>query len=343
MVEPEPTITGRVLIAAAIAFVLTAVLIGAIAFYSRTAPPASQFPITVAIIALIGTLWTGAITLAGLLLKDAVDRRNGLLQAESEKRLRMETALKAIELTSVAEAEGRSLTESREAAILVISSLGHLKLAYRMAEQFWLRDKISAGAFVQIVDEVMSAADRGLKEEAAYVVRQNAARLVISRDSIEFPDIGCMPKIPAAATESLILALAELTVSREQSFWDADMLAWVVWALWAIIAGAADSKYRYRAALFALRMIPVLEASGASGVLPADGPEITYNEMRSGAQALIDSASEHDRKLGSTDHSILGRLESWAAGDVPAGPSINIRASANAVGAKPPHPTPPAD
>src|SRR5687768_3966357 len=95
--------TRKVMVGTTIALLLTILLIAALIFYSRGAPPASQFPITVAIIALVGTLWTGAITLMGLLLKDSVDRRNALLQAESEKRLRMETALKAVELMSKAE------------------------------------------------------------------------------------------------------------------------------------------------------------------------------------------------------------------------------------------------
>ncbi|HEX8193104.1 MAG TPA: hypothetical protein VF552_09405 [Allosphingosinicella sp.] len=316
--------TKHLAIATGAAFVLTLLFIGMFAILSRGAPPASQTAIVVAMVALVGTLWTGAVTLTGIFLKDAVDRRTALYQAESERRLRMETALKAVELMSKAEAEGAPLQESREAAILVVASLNHLRLALTLARQFWQRGKISSAGFVHLVDECLESADAALQTEATYSLRMNAAKLVAGPNHFDFPERQMLQwtgTLPRAAKENFLLALVGALVSQDRSYWERGIVNWVLYALYKVMLAEPELRFRCFAALVSRELCELLKSHPGDGIFPPDRDLLTYEEIRKAAEDVLGSIESFDNVVGTQDHALYRKLTAWNAGtDAPPAP-----------------------
>jgi|GEM_PF-7062037 len=314
--------TKHLVAATGAGFVLTLIFIAVIALYSRDAPAANQTPVVVAIVALVGTLWTGSVTLAGIFLKDAVDRRNALFQAESERRLRMETALKAVEIMSKAEAEGVPVQESREAAILVVASLNHLRLALTLGQQFWQRGKISSAAFVQLVDQCLDSGTPELQAEATYTLRMNATRLIASSDHIDFPQmLDWSGDLPRAAKENILLALLNAVASRDRSSWGTGLLNWVLYALYKVTLSEPESRFRAFAALVTVELCDVLEQQPGDGILPPDRAPLTYSEARGTAVQALEALGSLDNVIGTVDYELLEKFRAWnAAADASAEP-----------------------
>ena len=314
MARPMELNSKKIMIGAAIALLLTISLIVALIFYSRDAPATSQFSITAAIIALVGTLWTGAITLAGLLLKDSVDRRNALFQEESEKRLRMETALKAVELMSTAEVEGVPVRESREAAILVISSLNQLRLALSMADQFLTRDKVSPEALVGVVEQCLDSDDTVLKGEAAYALRLNAGRLVVGPTLLSFPGrhmIAWTGTLPYGVKESLLLALLTAVLSKDHKFWHDNVLNWALYALYKIFTVEKERRFKYVAAVFANELCDLMERQPGEGMMPGDRHFLSYDQIRQEAIAVMKPFGPEEGNIGADDYELLVKIRDW--------------------------------
>lgn len=307
--------TWQLLVIVVGALLLTSVVLWLLVDYSRSAPVEKQFPITIAILGLIGTLWTGAITFVGLLLKDSLDRRNLMLQTESEKRLRMEAALKAIEVMSGKETEGVSMQESREAAILLISSLDQLHLALTMAEQLLSRDKISPGSLARVAELCLSSDDVDLQCTAAYTLRMSALKLVESKDELAFPwrhVHGWTGNLPPIAKENLLLALATSLLSKEFTYWNYSILTDTLYAFYKIFLNESERRYKCVGAVFAKDLSILLERKYPGyGMMPADRDVLAFQEIRQVAEEALRPFGAAEDNIGSEDLDLLHKMQKW--------------------------------
>lgn len=315
----------HILVFAGVALLATLVIIWQLIVYAQAAPLASQFPIMVAVIALIGTLWTGAITFAGFLLKDSIDRRNivlqtesdqrqAILQAESEKRLRMEAAIKAIELMSGADGSGVSAQESREGAIFVIASLNQHRLALTFAEQFWGSGKISTSGMVQIVDQCLNADDDHLKEDAAAALRRGSSKLAVAPDCLEFPDStsnNWNPQLPSSAKSELLEALIGGLLSKEFSFWKPNVRNQVLYYLYKMFTADTEPRFKFACAMCAKALCDVMGRAPGASFMPPDRHEIQFEEISGSAALLMTEMGGPEGNITIDDYEMAARITNW--------------------------------
>jgi hypothetical protein len=306
--------TGHMLAFAGAALLLVLAIIWQLIAFAREQPDASQFPIIVGVIALVGTVLTGAVTFAGLLLKDSVDRRSALQQAESEKRLRMETALKAVELISRAEVDGAPIQESREAAIMVISSLDQDRLALGLAEQFWNRDKISTAAFVDVVEQCLNTDNEDLKDQCCKALYRNYNKLITDSNAFEFPYSFCYNwngKLSFPAKHDLAITLVKIVISKAKKSWNIGSINAIIYILYKMFVNDPDPRFRYITATFAKNLCDAAQPSPDYCMLPADMPELAYNDVRRRANAVIDGMGAPQVNLSQEAGELSAQIGKW--------------------------------
>lgn len=300
------------IIAVAALFATIAIIV--LVLSASRAEPASQFSITVAIIALIGTLWTGAITFVGLMLKESVDRRSALLQAESEKRLRMETALKAVELISRAEVEGAPIQESREAAIMVISSLNQNRLALGLGEQFWRTSKISTEAFVEIVNQCLNTDIDDLKSQCCNALMKNHQKLAGDPATIRFPFTYCWNwdgNLSITAKYDLLIALTRAMLDKPRDYWNIKVINGIAYCLYKMFVNDPDPRFNAAAAVLAINLCDVRQPSPEYKIMPLDRQSISYGEISAAAAEVIKSFDNLNHKLSTEVCDLSFQIQNW--------------------------------
>lgn len=305
--------SSHLLAGGAAVFVLVLLLIWHLGTSAQSAPAQSQNALTVAIIGLIGTLFTGAITFAGVVLKDAVDRRSAMLQADAENRLRMETALKAIELITKGDAEGAPAQESREAAVMVISSLDQHDLALALAEKFLSNGKISPQSFVQVASQCLDQRDDSLDLRAGAALLRHHEKLAVGPENLEFPLNYCFKwhgQSPFNAKHDMLEALIRVLLSKPSEYWDINIVNGVIYTLYVVFTSDTDLRIKVAAAALAADLCDACEPFPGYGIMPLDRHSLTYGEIRTQARHIM-SAHDGDRCLSREVHRLIRRISEW--------------------------------
>lgn len=96
--------------------------------------------VVVAVLALFGSLFATTVTLIGLMLKRSFDARTLILQTEAEERLKLDTAIKAVELFK--SAAGAASPSESAGALFALVRLGQFHFALALLEELWPKDLI---------------------------------------------------------------------------------------------------------------------------------------------------------------------------------------------------------
>src|SRR5262249_39511791 len=138
---------------------------------------------------------------------------------ETEKRMRLETCIRAVELLTE---DGKPATQNRQSgALFVLVNLEQYDFAYALLGQMWASGDVSAGAATWVLNRVLLKGDTHLQLEAASLLLTNADKLVPG-DDIEFPDcayVNWNNDLPDNARENLLSALLEAVLSKPFAAW----------------------------------------------------------------------------------------------------------------------------
>lgn len=178
--------------------------------------PASNTQLVVAMLTLLGGLVASSFTLVGVLLKHSIDRRSASLAGEAEARLKLETAIKAVELLTMP--DGASAPGERQAgALFVLASapLQQLDLALALLSEHWGSGAISSSAAIWVIDRALREPDPQMQSQAAWILRSHLKEVARpdSQDLHWPPYVGLDAGWPAAdiayaARVQLVWALA---------------------------------------------------------------------------------------------------------------------------------------
>lgn len=160
-----------------------------------------------ATIALVSCFFTTFITLLGMLIKrsfemhslrikEVAEKRlkeeasnNLILQKQSENRLTMETALKAIELLEK-NTSGESTDINNVGVLFALASLNQLELAMSLLSNLWSSDAIDSECAVLLINKGILFGDKRTQHDAINLLRDNVNKIKTD-DNYYFSIPGC--------------------------------------------------------------------------------------------------------------------------------------------------------
>ena len=125
--------------------------------------------VVAAVVALLGGLFAALLTFAGVLLKHSLDTR-------AEKRLKLDTFVRAAQLLATDTGEETPATQ-QATALFVLVDLGHLNFALALLGEIWPKQGMSPDAACWLIDKCLQSADQDIQADAANMLLVNANSL----------------------------------------------------------------------------------------------------------------------------------------------------------------------
>jgi hypothetical protein len=311
-----------------VGFVVLLWAIGLFDFDKRVTAGNAQ--VYAAVLALLGGVFATAFTFAAALLKYSVDVQT-LRQAhetelrtagqadEAEQRLRLETAIRAVELLTE---DGKEALPTRQAgALFVLGNLNQHEFALTLLGELWPRNEVLAAAAVVVIDRALLSGNPQIETDAALLLAANARSLVQSSSCYEWPS--CISfkwtnKIDRRAREALLDALIEVLAAKTKSDWDAGCANSILLHL-DIIRRTDDEAHIKNGAALAMRLL--LDSDLLDGITALFGPhgEVSVGELRKEVtQALESTGDEISDLLEQKVNDLRGRWGDDAKDVLPA-------------------------
>ncbi|HUM02300.1 MAG TPA: hypothetical protein VL084_08440 [Thermoanaerobaculia bacterium] len=191
--------------------------------------------VVAAALALVGTFVGAVVSIVGVVLKYSIDqqtesrqqiesRRTAALQLEAEQRLKLEAAVRALQLFSTSSG---SLTPDiqRDGALFMLANFGQHELTLQLVDTLLSTGQLSAGVASSVIDQAIRRGDETVKAQAISVLENNAARLVTGSDA-GLPQClaDWIPGLPDYVREWALIAMAKMMLARSVSEWTANSL-----------------------------------------------------------------------------------------------------------------------
>jgi len=203
-------------------FVVFVVIIWGAGFLNVTgADPNSK--VVAAALALVGAFFGSAVTLTGILLKHSIDIRSGALALEAEKRLKLEAAMKAIQLFTTNKGDPAPAIQIT-GALFGLSSLGQIDLTLALARQLIVAGILAPDAVSHLMDQALQARDQAIRETAVNIL-------------VSYPDSVLVPPGSACVPDSLCNGVA-----NQQPY----VKGWAAIVLGSVIAARPPKKWEFR-------------------------------------------------------------------------------------------------
>lgn len=308
----------RATIAIAVAVLLAAVVALSIGLVWRLdvfdpKTTATNGQVLAAAFALIGSLVAASFTFIGVLLKYSIDARTVQQADETEKRLRLETCIRAVELLTE---DGKPATQNRQSgALFVLVNLDQLDFAYALLGQMWASGDVSDGAAAWVLNQILLRGGSYLQISAASLLLTNAEKLVEHDDDLQFPDcayIAWDDELPNNARENLLSALLEAVLSKPFGTWSEGSLFSFIIHLELVRRKDREAYMRNGATLCLAALIDVCKFDEGETILGLDG-EIDLDKLRSELADTI--ASMPPRQLVQAHITLANRLRDWRTTD----------------------------
>lgn len=194
--------------------------------YTGTDPSSK---VVAATLALVGAFVGALVSIIGVLLKYSIDQqaesrlqiesqRAAALQAEAEQRLKLEAAIRAVEL--LGSGSGETTPIQFAGALFALASLDQHELTLSLASELLKVRKLEASAAVSLIDKALKRGDDAIQIEAIQIFYENADRMV-TLSSVEIPSSieNWSNDLSAYSQEWAALALAKMLVSVPLSVW----------------------------------------------------------------------------------------------------------------------------
>ncbi|MEP1096431.1 MAG: hypothetical protein ABJG78_15040 [Cyclobacteriaceae bacterium] len=186
--------------------------------------------VVAAILILIGSFSTVVATLIGLLFKRSLDNKNLLLQEEtirlqeeSEKRLKLDTAIKAVELFK--SASGVSKPQESAGALFALVELNQLQFTFTLLLQLWPKDLIENPTAIWVLEKGLNSKDESISIKAASILNLHSHKLHDEGLRHWPPSFTRhIQGIPQRARELLLRALIESLLHADYATWNREVI-----------------------------------------------------------------------------------------------------------------------
>jgi hypothetical protein len=302
--------------AAVVAFAIGMLLSQGLGAPSDPGAPA----IWAALVALIGAIWTGIVTAVGLAVKSSLDHRTHVLQVESERRLKVETALKIIEIMTAENLSGSALRDRREGAISSLLAIGQPTLALGYIGRYVEDGSLSPASAAAALDAALKSGEPDTVLEAAHVLRSISPYLPREQgDGFFFPTCAYpqWPKhLPHAAKIEIARALYLCMTSRSVEEWQTHGITQFLYGFYNIFRSERTGRLAIISALTAKDLaifiddLPRNELEG-SGFTPPEGGTIEFEDVARAAEATFDAMGDIAGHWSMSDYELVQRVRDW--------------------------------
>jgi hypothetical protein len=167
-----------------------------------TSPSTSAITRAAAGMTLVGVALTAVVTFFGIVLKHSADSRTASIQEaahvherENQQRLRMDTAIAAIELLTVSDGKPAPVVRA-SAAMITLCELGLTNLALALLDEVWTsqdesspeRTQISATAAAHVISSGLASRSTDIQRTAASLLQKNVVKLHVGSTHFVWPD-----------------------------------------------------------------------------------------------------------------------------------------------------------
>jgi hypothetical protein len=254
--------------------------------------PKSNARIVAAAIGLVGVLVTASLTFIGVVLRHSIDLRTAQQADETEKRLRLETSIRAVELVSPQ--EGTATQTRRAGALFVLVNQNELDFAYALLSEMWIDEQISPSAATWVVNRLLLSGDPLLQEGAAVELDLNSHTLA-SSESFYFPDsmlLSWSNDLPTPARESILSAFVRMILSKPRDEWATEDLNTCVVQLDIIRRQDTESHIR-NGALLCLDALLEVHRMNPDAVIFAPSGKLRVGDLITEVKSLVAEIGEH--------------------------------------------------
>jgi hypothetical protein len=264
--------------------------------------------VAVAVLALFGSLFGTTVTLIGLLLKRSIDKRTLVLQTEAEQRLKLDTAIKAVELFK--SAAGAASPAESAGALFALIRLGQFDFALSLLDELWPKDLVRSPSAVWVINCCLQSEDVEIAELAATLLWANAAKLPDDHGGKSWPanyDWQVPNTMSLLTRRLLLMARVKSLLSRPFDYWDRNILNADILALSNSFRTDSSSELTQSAAAYLRTLLQVYD--------PSDKQVL---HLPTGLLSIEEVRAEIEKKYGASvcgstasDEELEGQLRSW--------------------------------
>ncbi len=277
--------------------------------------------IVVAALTLVGTFVGTVVTIIGVLLKHSIDRqterrleieseRNAALALEEKRRLKLEAAVRALQLFSTSSGAPTPAVQ-RDGALFALASLDMHDLTLQITDDLLRKDELGAGTAANLLDHALRRGELADKEAAVVLLSEHAARMLTPAGYSLPSAIGdWIPGLPDYVREWAPLAIGEILLARPASEW---LTSWRgnFFHLISIlgIAWTQEGSQRLKDNVGAI-LQAVLKSDTSKSIGTLWHPRMDVDTI-----AIRRTLGEHpirSENLGEITLQIVGRLDKWA-------------------------------
>ena len=196
------------------------VFMGHLGFFSFTGSDSSA-KVVAAALALVGTFLGAAVSISGTIVKHSIDQQTASQQGDAEKRLKLEAAVRALQLFSTSTGDPTPAIQ-REGALFMLANLGQHELTLQLVEELLDKKEVSAGAAATILNEALKNASEDDKIRAVNVLSNHTDRLVTT-EGVDLPEslLNWGPGFSKYVREWAVVSLAQALLAMPLSHWTA--------------------------------------------------------------------------------------------------------------------------
>jgi hypothetical protein len=257
--------------------------------------------ILVAVLTLVGTLLGTTVTLVGLMLKRSLDARNLILKTEAEERLKLDTAIKAVELFK--DASGSAAGPESAGALFALTRLGQSHFALTLLEQLWPKGIIEAPSAIWVINSSLPSIVGGTADLAASVLRANAEKLLNGRGGKWWPadyELDWLTGISFFARQEMLSARIETLVLASFDYWRRSQLNSDIVGLSMCFRKDSSPYIRQSAAAFLSILLQIYDPRTDQNLQLPTG-DFSIEEVRAEIEKTFGSSfsasSEQDQEL----------------------------------------------
>lgn len=234
-----------------------------------------------AVLTLLGTTFATTVTLVGLLLKRSFDARNLVLKTEAEERLKLDTAIKAVELFK--SASGSASPAESAGALFALVRLGEFHFALRLLEQLWPKGTVESPSALWVINNSLHSTETGVPELAALVLSVNSGRLLNNQGGKWWPsdyEFESPAELSYMVQKDMLQARIKSLLSAKFNYWSRNDTNVDIVALVNYFRSELSPQIRQSAAAFLAILLQTYDPRENQKLVLPTGDHLSIEEVR---------------------------------------------------------------
>lgn len=259
-----------------------------------------------AVFALMGALFGALLTFVGALLKHSIDTRTVELAKQTERRLQAEgrqtearltldTAIRAVDLLSSSDG-AKSPSTQQAGALFALTQLNQTGLALALLAEVWPREDVSPEAALWVIDQALRSDDPIAQLEASNLYLENAARLRISNEAgFQIPACAVNEwplRLPYFVRLNMIAAYIHALATGSRKEWSDSIVGGLIFAFNQIRMTDPAIEIRDAATMVLATLLKEVTYDLLAGE-PGESP-LDVEQLKEEIQVEAERASPHD-------------------------------------------------